>query len=227
VNGQEAWEVLQGEDLPDLIISDLMMPVMDGLQLLERVKGSDRLCHLPVIMLTARADVQVRLRALRIGVDDYLTKPFVEEELMVRVSRLLENYRQRSEWQESAAEDPELGELEVESPARAGVHDMEWLAQVEAVYMEYLADANLGIAQVASKVHLGERQFLRRLKRLTGLTPNLYLREIRLQKARDYLQQQRFATVKETAAAVGFTKTQYFSSLFQERFGVPPSHYFS
>ena len=220
VNGQEAWELLQGADLPDLVISDLMMPVMDGLQLLERMKGSDRLCHLPVIMLTARADVNARLQALRIGVDDYLTKPFVEEELQVRVRRLLENYRQRGEL-------PEPAGLEAESPASIGVHDMEWLAQVEAVYIEHLADVSLGIAQVAYKVNLGERQFMRRLKRLTGLTPNLYLREIRLQKARDYLQQQRFATVKETAAAVGFSKTQYFSSLFQERFGVPPSHYLS
>ncbi|MEY3368692.1 MAG: hypothetical protein RI973_1847 [Bacteroidota bacterium] len=225
VNGQEAWEQLQGEDLPDLVISDLMMPVMDGLELLERVKGSDRLCNLPVIMLTARADVQVRLRALRIGVDDYLSKPFVEEELLVRVARLLDNYRQRRELPELPAGDLEVSGGDVSPVGVIGVHDMKWLAEVEAIYIEGMADGDLVAAVVAARLNLSERQFFRRLKQLTGLTPNLYLREIRLQTARDYLQQQRFATVKETCAAVGFTKTKYFSGLFQERFGAPPFHY--
>ena len=82
--------------MPDLIISDIMMPVMDGFQLLEKLKGDDRWRHIPVVMLTARADMRDKLRALRIGVDDYVLKPFEEDELLARVENLLSNYGRRS-----------------------------------------------------------------------------------------------------------------------------------
>ncbi|MBK8565546.1 MAG: response regulator [Saprospiraceae bacterium] len=209
---------------PDLIISDLMMPIMDGFQLLEKIKSHETLRQLPVIMLTARADVRVKLRALRIGVDDYLTKPFVEEELQVRIKNLLHNYRERVKAlaEKDQGEEPLLPEKTDMAAA-----DTKWLEQVEIVFSKILSDSQFKIDWVAGQMHLSERQFSRRLKQLTGLTPNNYLREMRLQRAKDFLHDGKYASVKEVGSAVGFSDTKYFSSLFQARFGVLPSAYLS
>ncbi|MCB9338400.1 MAG: response regulator [Lewinellaceae bacterium] len=208
---------------PSLIISDLMMPVMDGFQFLEKIKSDNRFRHLPVIMLTARADVRVKLRALRIGVDDYLTKPFVEEELKIRIQNLLANYHERLLATAALAEPGEV-QRTAEQPVIAAA-DAEWLEAVEAVFSKTMGDSQFKLDWVASEMHLSERQFNRRLKQLTGLTPNHYLREMRLQQARDFLHEGRYTSVKEVGSAVGFSSTKYFSKLFQERFGVLPSEY--
>ncbi len=253
-NGKVGWEILAPSQPPPpaggkelapsplgragvgLIISDLMMPVMDGFQLLEKIKGHETLRHLPVIMLTARADVRVKLRALRIGVDDYLTKPFVEEELQVRIKNLLRNYMERVKAlaEEGLPPPPSKGGGGNTSPPAGGggreganmaLVDSEWLEQIEQVFSKKLADKQFNMDWAASEMHLSTRQFTRRLKQLTGLTPNLYLREMRLQTARDILQEGKYNSVKEAGYAVGFTTTKYFSSLFQNRFGVLPSEY--
>ena len=229
-NGKVAWEALTNSPIPqfpnsqfpDLIISDLMMPVMDGFQLLEKIKAHETLRHLPVIMLTARADVRVKLRALRIGVDDYLTKPFVEEELQVRIKNLLHNYRERVK---ALAENGDRVENVLPEKPSMAAADAEWLEQVEAIFSKTMADSQFKLDWVAGQMHLSERQFNRRLKQLTGLTPNNYLREMRLQRARDFLHEGRYTSVKEVGFAVGFSNTKYFSNLFQERFGVLPSEY--
>lgn len=218
-NGKAGWEALQTGSPPDLIISDLMMPVMDGFQLLEKIKDADIFRHIPFIMLTARADVRVRVRALRIGVDDYLTKPFVQEELMARVANLLHNYHERMQYASKAGKssDPE-------KPVMARV-DNEWLKEVEIFISKNLADKQFNLEWVALQLNLSVRQFNRRLQQLTGMTPRAYLQEIRLELARTMLFEGQFATVKETAFAVGFRDTPYFSELFQKRFGVMPSTY--
>jgi CheY-like chemotaxis protein len=229
-NGLQAWQLLEEGLFPDLIISDLMMPVMDGFQLLERIKGSDRLRHLPVIMLTARADVQVRLQALRIGVDDYLTKPFVEEELRVRIANLLRNHRERlraAEQDLSGLKDGE-GSAEGQAPLQViSMADAEWLERAEQYFLKHIAEPEFKMEQAAEALHMSERHFRRQLKKLTGLSPNLYLRELRLQAAQDYLLQGRYKTIKETSFAVGFINVNYFSNLFFERFGKMPSAYLS
>jgi signal transduction histidine kinase/DNA-binding response OmpR family regulator/ligand-binding sensor domain-containing protein len=222
-NGQEAWELLQKAPLPDLILSDLMMPLMDGLSLLEKVKDSDALRHIPFIMLTARADSQVRLRALRTGVDDYLTKPFAEEELLVRIDKLLENYRERLAAYQLAAQEPEMPDA---APVLSAA-DALWLERLEEIFRRNLANPFFVLEEAAQELYISERQLTRRLKLLTGLTPNNYFREMRLQEARSLLQSKAHGTLKEVSFAVGFQQPQYFSRLFQERFGVPPTYYFN
>ena len=223
-NGKVGWDYLLQTADCQLIISDLMMPIMDGFQLLEKIKSHETLRHLPVIMLTARADVRVKLRALRIGVDDYLTKPFVQEELQVRIKNLLYNYRER------VMAMAEIGrEEEIHLPEKPVMHASEddWLENVEAIFSKILSDSQFKIDWVAGQMHLSERQFDRRLKQHTGLTPNNYLREMRLQRAKDFLHEGKYSTVKEVGFAVGFYDTKYFSGLFRERFGILPSTYLS
>jgi YesN/AraC family two-component response regulator len=229
-NGQIGWEILQSrsagnqaEGQPvDLILSDLMMPVMNGFELLEHLKGHALFRHIPVIMLTARADMRVKLKALRIGVDDYLTKPFVEEELLIRIENLLNNYQERIKALTNSVENDEDANIE---KANLAAVDAAWLEEVEAIFSEVMSDSRYNLSWMAEKVNLSERQFNRRLKQLTGLTPNNYLRELRLQRAKDLLLDGTYGSVKEVGFAVGFSSTKYFSNLFQERFGVLPSVY--
>ena len=224
-HGQAALEVLESRhrnaEPTDLIISDLMMPVMDGFQLLERLKTDDRWRHLPVIMLTAKVNAQARLQALRIGVDDYLTKPFEEAELKARIDNLLRNYRKRMAFF-SGMESVESQADDDTRPFMAQV-DAEWLREVESIFLQYMSDSRLNVDFAAGKINLSERQFHRRLKQLTGLTPNQYLQEIRLHRAKDLLSQGAFATVKEVVMAVGFQDVRHFSELFQKHFRRRPS----
>ncbi len=206
---------------PDLIISDVMMPVMDGFAFLQRLKIQPQLRHIPVILLSARAGREDKMRGLRIGVDDYLTKPFEVEELLVRVSNLLHNHRERQLWmQEQVPVKNELTE-----PTAGTEKDLSWLAEFELFVEQASPNPNFSITQLAKDLILSERQLQRKLKQLTGLSPIQYLREIRLKHARQLLENRTYSTVSEVAYAVGFSDPKYFSRSFRNRFGKLPSAY--
>ncbi|MBI5915900.1 MAG: response regulator [Bacteroidetes bacterium] len=253
-NGQTALEVLSFEsgvtsgatqnsklithNLPDLILSDIMMPVMDGFQLLEKLKGDDRWRHIPVVMLTARADAQDKLRALRIGVDDYLLKPFEEEELLLRVENLLKNYRQRSADFRFTSDDLRLGEPEPATEAivnrsrlQSGSivnqtkEDIDWLERLEHLVNGKLSDSSLTAETLADALAMSRAQFFRQVKKLTGLTPAQYLDEARFRQARLLLETGEGRSVKAVAYEVGFRQVEHFSRQFKERFGKYPSEY--
>ena len=202
--------------IPDLILSDLMMPVMDGYQLLEKLKSSDATRHIPVIMLTARAEVKDRLQALRIGVDDYLTKPFDEEELLVRIENLLKNKAVRQA--EVASET-----VEEKSAAHLPETDQAWLENFEKHVRENLASDLLTIPQLALRFAMSESTLLRQLKRLTGLTPQQYLQEMRLDHARYLLENRSHKSIAKVADEVGYKDVRSFSRSFRQRFGRLPS----
>lgn len=217
-NGRRALDILQAPECPavDLIISDLMMPELDGFGLLQAIKSDDRFRHLPFIMLTAKVNEASKLKALRIGVDDYVTKPFSEEELKVRLRNMLRNHRSR---QQALAAEPPAGD----SPAVVSQADLQWLQEVEDLVRRHLADDRLTTNFMAVEQNISVRQFHRRIKQLTGLTPNQYLQEIRLDRARSLLSEHRYNTIKEVAWAVGFRDAKYFSRLFRKQFGQSPS----
>ncbi|MBI5917592.1 MAG: response regulator [Bacteroidetes bacterium] len=207
--------------IPDLILSDIMMPVMDGFQLLEKLRSSEQWRHIPVIMLTARADIQDRLRALRIGVDDYLLKPFDEEELLTRISNLLERYRERQAFAEQTV--PLAGEETLEDETRLPAVDAAWLESLENLVRSEVQNDLLSVNWLAHKMFISERQLQRRLKLLTGLGPNHYIREVRLQEGRRLLETREATSVKEAAYYVSFKDEKYFAHIFRERFGKYPS----
>ena len=206
--------------LPALIVSDLMMPVMDGLQLLEALKSREATWHIPVIILTARADAADKLKALRIGVDDYLLKPFDEEELLARIANLLRNRVHRQE--EDVYEVLPRADAEVTA---AYTPDQQWLEVFEGFARQRLADPTLSVPLLAAAFSLSESSLLRQLKRLTGLTPGAYLQEMRLQEVRRLLESGGAPSVGEAAARVGYTDARSFSRLFKNRFGKLPSAY--
>ncbi len=220
-NGKEALEKLNETQDISLVISDLMMPVMDGQELLKRIKNDPKYYRLPFIMLTARADSDTRLSALRFGVDDYLTKPFEEAELLARVTNLLRNYHRRMEESEKDTQAASMPEQQILSK------DREWLAVFEKYILDNIANELLNIADLADRFNMSESSLLRQLKRLTGLSPKQYLMEVRLNKARQLLDQNAFKTVSEVANQVGYSNLRTFSRVFKERFGKPPSSHLS
>ncbi len=245
-NGQEALKLIDnGEQaiendsslMPDLIISDIMMPLMDGFQLLEKLKTAENLQSIPIVMLTARAEMQDRLKALRIGVDDYLTKPFEEEELFARVKNLLYNAQVRKQMQQGDLvalknNQQPIAEI-IPSPLskneknQLSSENRVWLADLEKTIQQHIGDYNLSVDFIADEMHISRAQFYRRLQLLTGLTPNQYLQEIRFNHARQLLEKRNVSSVKAASAAIGIQKVQYFSDQFKERFGKLPSAYLS
>lgn len=221
-NGQEAWYYLnkmtteENEQTCQLILSDLMMPVMDGYQLLNLVKSSDITRHIPVVMLTARASLGDKLKALRIGVDDYLLKPFEEEELLVRINNLLHNQRVRQK--------ATLPEHKTDTAVPlVSMEDQAWLSDFEAFVDKNLSNGLLAIPMLAENFTMSESTLLRQLKRLTGLTPNQYLKEVRLVTARRLLENRTYKSIAQVAYAVGYTDPRSFSRAFKRKYGQMPS----
>lgn len=226
-NGQAALQLLQQLPKPSLILTDVMMPVLDGYQLVNALKSNDELCTIPVIMLTARAEMQDKLKALRIGVDDYLIKPFEEEELLVRMGNLLQHAQRRSVEQGVAEKEEVLVENDLEAaPASAiSVSDMAWLAQLENQVKLHLRETNYTVERMADDMALSRTQLFRKLKTLTGLSPQQYLQEVRLQQALYLLETKQEQSVKAVCYAVGLLQVKHFSQLFHRRFGKLPSTY--
>lgn len=225
-NGQLALDVLDSlAQPPALIISDIMMPVMNGFQLLEALKAHDTYRRIPVVMLTARAELADKLRALRTGVDDYLLKPFDEDELLVRVTTLLRNQRERTTPLPPEFTDDSDGEATpMTVPAMSG-DDNRWLERLEELTTAQLDNYNLTVDQLADELAMSRRTFYRTIKRLTGLTPTQYLTEARFRQARLLLETRQVSSVKQVAYRVGFRQVSHFAQTYQQRFGKQPTEY--
>jgi signal transduction histidine kinase/DNA-binding response OmpR family regulator len=211
-NGMEALEILKDHEV-DMIISDVMMPKMDGFELLEKIKGDEKLMNISMIMLTARAAEEDKLFALTLGVDDYLTKPFSREELLVRTRNILDNRIVRK--LANAESSPDADELVYTNAA--------FVDSLKEIIEKHLADSLLTVSFLASEMSMSERQLLRKLKLINGLTPVQFIKEVRLQKAKRLLENGQIDSVSNTAYKVGFDKVSYFSSQYINRFGKKPS----
>jgi signal transduction histidine kinase/DNA-binding response OmpR family regulator len=218
-HGREALDILEQGFRPSLLITDIMMPVMDGMELLKAIRDQEAYRNLPVIMLTAKTGSETKIEALRIGVDDYLTKPFVEEELIARVQAVVRNSRQRL-GAKGAGTTPSANETPVVSKA-----DLKWLEEVETIILSHVGDKLFGIDQLADQLHMSTRRVQQKIKAITGMTPKQYQREIQLESARRHLESGDFQSVSEVSNKVGFSDAHYFSKLYEKRFGKRPSDY--
>lgn len=231
-NGAIGWEKLQSNSV-DLILSDVMMPVLDGYGLLKKVKTSKNYHQTPMVMLTAKASIDDKLNALRIGVDDYLTKPFIEEELLVRIQNLLQNAAVRkATFFEIAQEEEKINTESTEiikqpkfekTVAIISTEQQEWLNKLEGMILKNIEKLNYTVDDLAMDMEISKRQLHRNIKQYIGLTPNKYIRTIRLTKARQLLENKEVDSVKGAAYSVGFRDVTYFSKLFKHEFGIIPS----
>lgn len=229
-NGVDALEQLETLK-PDLIITDLMMPLMDGFELIENLKKQDKFRDIPIITLTARSEMADKLHALRIGVDDYLVKPFDNEELKVRIENLLENRFNRLAFieEEENLSDSQHAQSDIEPEMKASSivseEDAEWLQELEKIVGEQIADVNFNANQLVLIMRISRSQLYRKTKSLTGLTPKEYIDRVRYHKARQLIEKNPTNSVKRIAYEVGFRDEKNFARNFKKRFGKYPSDY--
>ncbi len=202
--------------IPDLIISDVMMPKMDGNELTRILKNDEKTSHIPIILLTAKAEQESRLEGLETGADDYLTKPFDTNELKVRIKNLL-NIRKKL--QEKYGK-----EIQVQKSDRKKLSSLDehFMNNVLEVINKHLSEEEFSIEEFDKELVMGRVQIFRKLKALTGKSPSRYIRSIRLARAKKMIEEKK-ANISEIAYSVGFGSPAYFSKCFREEFGFPPS----
>ena len=203
------------ELVPDLVICDVMMPKMDGYAFCEELKSDERTSHIPILMLTAMAGKDEKLKGLKLGADDYLTKPFDSEELLARARNLVEQRRHlRQHFSGTVVLKP--AELDVSSVDRA------FLKRALAIVEAHMGNDDLSVEALAAGLNLSRSQLHRKLKALTNQTPTTFIRTIRLERAAQLLRSQA-GTVGAIAYQVGFSSQAYFTQCFHDQFGCTPS----
>ena len=218
-NGKEGLEVVNNQQ-PDLIISDLMMPVMDGIEMSRILKKNLTTAVIPIIMLTAKDDKQTERKSLQSQIDAFIAKPFDAEILYFKVSQLLHNrvaYETKARMEKISSPKP------IEEIAS---QDEKFLTAITQLIEDHISDSDLNVNALCNLSGVGSKQIYRKVKQLTGMSPVEYIKSIRMKKAAMLLQQRKF-TVSEIMYMVGYSNASYFSKCFQGVFGKTPKQYAS
>lgn len=215
-NGKDGLETTIKE-LPNCIITDLMMPVMDGIDFTKKVKTNEKTCHIPVIILTAHTNINQQIEGLQTGADAYIIKPFNIEILKVRIDKLVE---QREMIRQKFKNKPD----EKETESKAFTSDELLLQKFELLIRDHISDSELSVEYIAKELGLSRSQLQRRIKNHTRQNPSDYIRLIRLKYAAKLLEKRKIP-IAEIAYASGFSSLAYFSSSFREYYGMSPSAY--
>lgn len=203
---------------PSLIVSDLMMPKMDGLELLQKIKSNKELNHIPVILLTAKDSQKNKIDGLEQGADDYLTKPFHVKELKARIHNIISNRNLLHEKYKSSTFLPDLSEITFNS------YDEKLLTDIVQIMKDNLDNSDLNVEFLADKTGLSRVHLYRKLKALTGMSPTDFIIDFRIKSACKMLKTRKYR-VSEVAYAVGYQDPQYFSKSFKKKTGISPSKY--
>lgn len=229
VNGQDAWQKII-EVRPDVILSDVMMPVMDGIELCRMVKSNEETASIPFVMLTARLAAEHRVEGLESGADDYITKPFNIDMLNLRIRNLLgwarrsfldknkEEKKDSSQPKERAIPKGELGDFEMTAS------DRKFLADVDKYIKDMMGDPDTSVESMSAHLCMSRVQLYKRMVSLTGTTPSEYLRAKRIKRAEELIHSDEL-NISEIAYTVGFNNPRYFTKYFQEAYGLTPSQY--
>ncbi|MCB0587794.1 MAG: helix-turn-helix domain-containing protein, partial [Phaeodactylibacter sp.] len=200
------------EHMPDIIISDVMMPEVGGFELCQALKKDERTSHIPIILLTARADMDSRLEGLEYGADAYLAKPFQREELEIRLRKLIELRRKL----QARYSQPDFRQQPATQKEDA------FVLNVKERLLENLDDDTFGIEELSKELGLSRVHLYRKLKALTGKSTSHFIRQVRLQEAYKLLRSGEF-NVSEVAYKVGYKDPNFFTRIFSEYYGKPPS----
>jgi len=212
-NGKAGLELAR-KIVPDIVLSDIMMPVMDGLAFCQQLKTDKAISHIPVILLTARSLDEQRAEGYEHGADAYLSKPFSLRLLLSRIDNLIESRKKLNQTWSKGVEDDEIGNISNEI-------DKSFLKQLRKIIQENLANSDLSVEQIGDEIGLSRVQLYRKVKALTGYSPVEIVRKARLTRARHLLQTTE-RTVSEVAYAVGFSTPSYFSKCYKDEFGESP-----
>lgn len=220
-DGKLGLEVAR-EQVPDLIVSDVMMPVMNGLEFCQQVKRDVISSHIPVILLTARALSQHQIEGYQSGADAYITKPFSQELLLVRIDNLLHSRHQlRDLWSSRPVEAENKPEETAPNDTDENQIENAFIARFKKVVEEQMGNSNISVEDLAARMGLSRVQLYRKVKALTGNTPVDLLRKARLSRAKELLTASEL-TVSEVAYQVGFASPSYFSKCYKDEYGIVP-----
>lgn len=219
-NGKEALSFLERGNLPQLIISDIMMPEMDGKALVQALRKNQVWRSIPIIILTARNESREKLAFLRIGVDDYLVKPFIEDELLARLDNLIDNYQERQAYKKV-----ETISLPESAAKKENDYDTLWVEKLVKVLQPMLSDVDLTLDKVADQMAVSVTHLHRKVKTLTGMTAMQFIQDQRFEEAKRQLEKDGSISIKAVSYSVGFKSEKNFSRNFRKRYGVLPSVY--
>jgi DNA-binding response OmpR family regulator len=213
-DGKQGLEIA-GNRIPDLVVSDIMMPLVDGLQLCDRLKSDRETSHIPVILLTAKATLDDRITGLQHRADAYISKPFSLKHLVTQINNLIENRRQLQEIfrEEMMVSENRSAALPVRN---------EFLTDLERYILRNLENAEFNVALLAKHAAMSQPVLYRKIKALTGLSVNDFIKSIRLRRAAELLKEPE-RTVYEVAYMVGFADRKYFSREFKKAYDLTPS----
>ena len=212
-NGKEALSVLKEQNV-NLVVCDVMMPEMDGFEFTHRVKSDIEFSHIPVILLTAKVNVQSKVQGFEVGADAYIDKPFSLEVLLAQIANLLQN---REKLRETFYKHPYIG---VNSMALTK-SDEAFINKLQAIVLENMDNSEFVVEDIAEQFNMSRASFYRKIKGVLNLTPNEYIRVERLKRAAQLLKENTYK-VNEICYMVGFNSPSYFSKCFQQQFGVLP-----
>jgi DNA-binding response OmpR family regulator len=216
VDGEDGWDK-SIEQIPDLIVSDVMMPKMDGFKLCEKLKTDERTSHIPIILLTAKAAKEDKLAGYETGTDEYLMKPFEPDELRARIKNLIEQRKRLH--QHFQKEGPfELNQTKI-TPV-----DKKFLQQAYSIISQNISNESFGVEVFAENLSVSKSLLHKKIVSLTGESPVEFIRRIRLNRAAKLIEN-KFGNLSEIALEVGFTNPSYFAECFKKQFGVTPSQY--
>ena len=215
VNGEQGVEKAE-KIIPDLIISDIMMPKMDGNELTRLLKNDEKTSHIPIILLTAKSEQESKIEGLETGADAYLTKPFNAKELQVRIKNLI-NIRKKLQ------EKFRIGYfLPKQDEKKLSTLDEQFMYKVVEVIEQHISEEEFSIIEFAREVGMSRSQIHRKLRALTGKSPSRYIRMVRLTRGRKLIEE-RAGNISEIAYLVGFSSPIYFAKCFKDEYGFPPS----
>jgi signal transduction histidine kinase/DNA-binding response OmpR family regulator len=216
VNGKEGIEKAR-EIIPDLIISDIMMPEADGYELCSVLKQDVLTCHIPIVLLTAKASEENVVQGLETGADDYITKPFNTKILMARIRNLIDLRRQLQQ---------KMKRQMMLQPAEISVSsiDEEFIKELQGAIEKNLSDPEFTVEELGKKLYMSRASLYRKIQALTGESPNHFIRNYRLKRAAQLLKEN-FGNVTEVAFEVGFSSSAYFTKCFKEQFQQLPSSF--
>ncbi len=214
-NGRIGLEMAMKE-MPDCIISDLMMPEMDGLEMCRKIKTNEKICQIPVIILTAKTTMEDRIEGLQVGADSYIPKPFNVEHLKTRISKLIEL--------RTLMTGKLRGKLEPEGQEEVKSYDDIFLKKLETIVRERIADSELTVETISREMGISRSHFQRKLKLLTTQNPSEYIKIARLRHAAWLLTAKKL-TISEVTYATGFSSLSHFSNSFKEFYGMSPTKY--
>ncbi|HYG20490.1 MAG TPA: response regulator, partial [Ohtaekwangia sp.] len=217
-NGKKALAVLE-EARIDLVISDIIMPDMDGLALCKKIKEDIQTSHIPVILLTAKGEIENRIEGLQVGADSYIPKPFHPEHLFIRIEKLIEHMELvRKKF--ANTEDLELAQL----ATGIGERDDDFFSRITACIQEHLSEPEFNAATIADHVGMSKASLYKKVKTITGLTPHGLIKQFRLKKAASLLRNSNLS-VSEVIYETGFNSRSYFYKSFNEMFHCHPKDF--